>query len=88
MTFWDFCAPFYDLSMKANGKAYEKMLTAIQELVPYGASVIEVAAGTGAISISISHRANNILCTDFSKQMIKVAQRKAEKQKYRILPLT
>ena len=41
MTFWDFCAPFYDLGMKANGEAYAKMLTAIQELVPHGASVIE-----------------------------------------------
>jgi len=81
MTFWDFCAPFYDLSMKANGEAYAKMLAAIQELVPYGASVIEVAAGTGAISIAICHRASNILCTDFSKQMIKVAERKAEKAK-------
>jgi len=79
MTFWDFCAPIYDLSMKANGSAYAKMLDIMRDLVPQGATVLEVAAGTGAISISVSKRASRVRCTDISKPMLNVAKRKAKK---------
>ena len=47
MTFWDFCAPFYDMAEQAN-TAYNGMLRRIFELIPQGASVPEAfACGIG-----------------------------------------
>jgi ubiquinone/menaquinone biosynthesis C-methylase UbiE len=54
MTFWDFCAPFYDFAERHNGRAYERMLKIVHDLVPQGASVLDAAAGTGAVSLSVS----------------------------------
>ncbi|MDR0509041.1 MAG: methyltransferase domain-containing protein, partial [Candidatus Methanoplasma sp.] len=78
MTFWDFSAPFYDRVEKTN-TAYEGMLRSIRELTPPEASVFEAAAGTGAISVFIADKAGNVLCTDTSDRMLKVARKKAAK---------
>jgi ubiquinone/menaquinone biosynthesis C-methylase UbiE len=79
-SFWDFCAPFYDAAERANGRAYGDMLNAVREFVHSGASVLEVAAGTGAISLTVSDKASHILCTDISEKMLSVARKKAIKQ--------
>ena len=79
MTFWDFCAPFYDLAEKFNGKGYTRMLEQVSEAIPRNASVLEVAAGTGAISIAIAGKAKSVLCTDISNKMLSVARKKAKK---------
>jgi ubiquinone/menaquinone biosynthesis C-methylase UbiE len=79
MTFWDFCAPFYDRVEKTN-TAYGGMLRRLRELTPQGASVFEAAAGTGAISIAIAGKAENILCTDLSERMLNIAKKKAGRQ--------
>jgi ubiquinone/menaquinone biosynthesis C-methylase UbiE len=80
LTFWDFCAPFYDIAEKANNKARNGMFTLIKNLVPQNASVIEIAAGTGVISLYIADKAENVACTDVSSRMLAVAQKKAKKQ--------
>jgi len=80
-SFWDFCAPFYDLAEKANGRAYGDMLKTVYGLVPNGSDVLEVAAGTGSISIAVSEKAKSVLCTDISKNMLAVAKKKAAKIK-------
>ena len=79
-SFWDFSAPFYDLAQKANGRAFGDMLKVLTSLVPDGATVLEVAAGTGEISLAISNSASEILCTDISHKMLAVARKKASKQ--------
>ena len=79
MGFWDFCAPFYDIGAKANGRAYREMVKIVRELAPQGASVLEAAAGTGAISLAVTNKASRVLCTDLSENMLKVARRKATK---------
>jgi len=79
MTFWDICAPFYDLLTKTNGRAYGDMLKLVNELVPQDATVLEAAAGTGAISLAVADKASHVLCTDISENMLKIAQRKIRK---------
>ena len=79
-TFWDFCAPFYDIAEKVNGRAYGEMLRTVRELVPQGATVLEAAAGTGAISLAVSDKASRILCTDVSEEMLNIARRKMVKR--------
>ncbi len=80
MDFWDFCAPIYDIAEKTNGKAYGGMLARIRERVPESAEVLELAAGTGSISLAIAGKAKRIVCTDYSESMLKVARRKAARQ--------
>jgi len=79
-SFWDFCAPFYDMAERRNKKAYNAMLQAVRETVMPGASVLEIAAGTGGISLAVADKAEHILCTDISDKMLAVARKKAKKQ--------
>ena len=79
-TFWDFCAPFYDLAEKANGPAYAEMLATVNRIIPQGATVLEMAAGTGAISIAVANKASRVLCTDISEKMLNVARKKITKR--------
>ena len=78
MTFWDFCAPFYDKAEKTN-TAYSKMLRLMHDLTQQGANVLELAAGTGAISLAVADKAKNVHCTDLSERMLSVAGKKAAK---------
>jgi ubiquinone/menaquinone biosynthesis C-methylase UbiE len=80
MTFWDFCAPFYDFVQRNNVQAYSQMLKAVREFVPQDASVLDVAAGTGSISLAVADKAERVLCTDLSERMLRVARRKAAKR--------
>jgi ubiquinone/menaquinone biosynthesis C-methylase UbiE len=80
MTFWDFCAPFYDRVERTNKIAYSSMLRMIRDFTPQGASVFEAAAGTGAISLAVADKAGSVVCTDLSERMLRVARRKAEWQ--------
>jgi len=78
MVFWDIVAPVYDLFISLN-KAHKQMIHATRLLIPQGAKVLELAGGTGDISIAISNKADEVLCTDISESMLKIAKRKAKK---------
>ncbi|MDR2898622.1 MAG: class I SAM-dependent methyltransferase [Spirochaetaceae bacterium] len=80
-TFWDFCAPVYDIFEALNGRAYAGMLKNVQSLIPNGATVLETAAGTGSISLAVADKASRVLCTDISEQMLDRARRKAIKHR-------
>jgi len=80
MTFWDFCASFYDFAERRNAQAYNAMVKTVRDAIPDGASVLEVAAGTGSISLGIAGKVKNVLCTDISLKMLTVARKKAEKR--------
>ncbi|MCL1879974.1 MAG: class I SAM-dependent methyltransferase [Actinomycetia bacterium] len=79
MTFWDFCAPFYDRAEKTN-TAYSGMLRLMRDLTPPESSVFEAAAGTGAISLAVAGKAKSVHCTDLSERMLSVARKKAFKR--------
>ncbi|MDR3294232.1 MAG: methyltransferase domain-containing protein [Clostridiales Family XIII bacterium] len=80
MTFWDFCAPFYDFAQRNNGQTYSQMLKAVREHIPQGANVFDVAAGTGSISLAVADKATRVLCTDLSERMLRVSRRKTVKR--------
>jgi len=80
MTFWDIVAPIYDLFEKFN-KPYKLMIDKLRELTPQGANVLELASGTGNISLAVSEKAKKVLCTDISESMLAISNRKARKRK-------
>ena len=79
-TFWDRFAFAYDAAESLNKKAYSDMLYNIVSLTPDNAEVLECAAGTGAISISVAPKAKSVLCTDLSAPMLEKARQKSEKK--------
>lgn len=80
MTFWDRIAGFYDITEKLNGKVYRKLVSTTEKLVPQGAVVLDVAAGTGELSFAAAKNAERVTCTDLSMNMLKVAKCKAKRQ--------
>jgi len=76
MTFWDFCSPVYDFAQKRNAN-YEKWNNLIVDYIDEDTHVLEIAAGTGEISIRIADKAKKVVCTDLSEKMLKVAKQKA-----------
>ena len=80
MTFWDFSAPFYDIADKMNGKPYAKMLEVVRDNVPKNTTVLEVAAGTAALSITIADKVESILCSDTSEKMLALARKKVARR--------
>ena len=79
MTFWDFYAPFYDIAEKRNKKAYSAMLETVKNIIPKDAEVMEIAAGTGSITLTIAEKAKSVVCSDISEKMLAKARKKISK---------
>lgn len=78
MDFWDNIAAVYDIAEAVNGKVYREMTDLAARLVPRGAKVLDCAAGTGSLSIAAAERANTVVCTDLSENMLFRARKKAK----------
>lgn len=74
--FWDRISGIYDLFMKKEG-AYGEMIHLIRQRLSTDMNVLELAAGTGLISLSVADRASHVEATDFSPQMIAEAKKKS-----------
>ena len=73
-TFWDKTAHLYDRFMQRDNAAYDE-LTALLLPVIRGQTVLELAAGTGAVSCRMAAAAAQIEATDASPAMIEQAKR-------------
>lgn len=81
MDFWSTFAKFYDVAEALNGEVYREMTRQTRLLIPHGAKALDCAAGTGALSIAAADRAESVLCTDTSGEMLSVAMRKANRRR-------
>lgn len=81
MTFWDRFAGIYDIIELTNGKVYREMCATTRRLIPQGAKVLDCAAGTGELSFAAAVRAESVLCTDISENMLKTAKKKAAERR-------
>lgn len=79
MDFWDNIAAVYDIAEAVNGKVYREMTEFVARLVPKGAKVLDCAAGTGALSLAAARKAESVLCTDLSENMLFRARKKAKR---------
>ncbi len=79
MDFWDNIAAVYDIAEAVNGRVYREMTDLAARLVPRGAKVLDCAAGTGSLSIAAAERANTVVCTDLSENMLFRARKKAKR---------
>lgn len=74
--FWDKFAKKYDPFMNRVRPTYDHLISKINAYLDPSKDVLEVAAGTGIISLEIASRVNKVWGCDLSPEMIKVAHRK------------
>lgn len=75
--FWDRYAKLYDFEIsKFNKSAYDKMYERIRIVLNEKMKVLEIATGTGLISINVASAVKSIVATDFSTKMIAAAKKK------------
>lgn len=82
MDFWSTFAGLYDVAESLNGSVYREMVSLTTQLVPHGAAVLDCAAGTGELSLAAARKAERVVCTDYSDEMLKVASKKAKKRRF------
>ena len=75
-SFWDRYAGLYDTFIKKDNKAYAEMYLLIRTRLNTNMHVLELATGTGLISIAIADKVSCVEATDFSPQMIAEAKKK------------
>ncbi|PYG87964.1 methyltransferase family protein [Ruminiclostridium sufflavum DSM 19573] len=74
--FWNHFSRLYDIFMKKDKTAYSEMYDLIGSKLTKGMKVLELATGTGLISLAVADKVHYIEATDFSPQMIAAAKKK------------
>ncbi|MCX5854615.1 MAG: class I SAM-dependent methyltransferase, partial [Deltaproteobacteria bacterium] len=79
--FWDKFAKRYDAFMKMAAREYPDLINLILTDLKPDNIVLEIACGTGIISLAISHKVHQVYATDISQAMIDIATTKAKQEK-------
>lgn len=75
-SFWNRVSWLYDGFIKKDQNAYGEMIRLIRARVTQNMDVLELATGTGLISLAIADRVRRVEATDFSPNMIAEASKK------------
>ena len=75
--FWEKFAPKYDRFVDRRIGSYPLLLEKVAEEVQSGATVIEVATGTGLLALKVAEKAAQVHGVDISPAMIEEAKKKA-----------
>ena len=78
--YWDKYAPRYDRGIEKYWGFYSALVDKISQDVEVGNTVLEVAAGTGAISLKVAARAARVYAVDISPLMVDEAKKKMEEK--------
>ena len=76
-SFWSRWATRYDKTMSGNRKLYEHILSNMRQTLNRDMVVLELACGTGILSVKIAPMVKHLEATDFSEEMIAQAKQKA-----------
>jgi ubiquinone/menaquinone biosynthesis C-methylase UbiE len=79
--FWDKFAKRYDSFMKMAAREYPDLINLILTDLKPDNIVLEIACGTGIISLAVSHKVHQVYATDISQAMIDIATTKAKQKK-------
>jgi len=82
MTFWDRMAGLYDLAETLNKKVYDEMLSITERMIPEYSTVLDVAAGTGELTMVACKKAERVVCSDLSLPMLRRARMKCRRKGY------
>lgn len=76
-TFWNKCAKRYDHAMSGDGKMYTQIVNRMKKKLNRNMTVLELACGTGLMSVQLAGSVKMMEATDFSEDMIKQAKTKS-----------
>ena len=83
--FWDKVAWVYDVFANViNRKANKALCAAVAELIRPTDEVLECACGTGLLTGVMAPRCRALTATDFSKEMLKRAEKIRQVPQYKI----
>ena len=75
--FWNKFAHRYDRFMDRRVKSYGTLLEKLIQEISAGSIVLEVAAGTGVVSLRLAEKAGHVYALDLSQAMVTEAKKKA-----------
>ena len=75
-SFWSRSVTLYDIFMRSNRKVYAQICEQIASHLVRDSKVLELACGTGLLSIPLAARVRAWEATDLSPEMIRAASRK------------
>lgn len=75
--FWDRWAKRYDFMMSKDGRTYAQIVTCMKRKLDRKMYVLELACGTGLLSVQLAGSVKLLEATDFSEEMIQQAKAKA-----------
>jgi ubiquinone/menaquinone biosynthesis C-methylase UbiE len=75
--FWNRFAHRYDRFMDRRVKSYGTLLEKLLQEIGAGTTVLEVAAGTGVVSLWLAPKVGRVYALDLSRAMVTEAKRKA-----------
>ena len=75
--FWSRWAVRYDKTMSGSEKLYQNITSHMQKTLKRDMTVLELACGTGLLSVKIAPIVKHLEATDFSAEMIKQAKMKS-----------
>lgn len=78
--YWDRHAKDYDRSMSLLGRPLPRMLELVGSAVVGCNRVLEVAAGTGLVTVALAQTAREVIATDYSIEMVRVLETRIRSQ--------
>lgn len=75
--FWDRWAKRYDLVMSKDGRTYAQIEAQMKKALNREMTVLELACGTGILSVQLAGSVKLLEATDFSEEMVRKAKAKA-----------
>lgn len=74
--FWNRWAKRYDFAMSKDRKTYEHLISQMKKTLTRDMVVLELACGTGLLSVRLAGNVKMLEATDFSEEMIRQAKAK------------
>ena len=81
--FWDRWAKRYDLMMSGDGRTYARIVSRMKKVLDREMTVLELACGTGLLSVRLAGSVKLLEATDFSEEMIRQAKAKTHSSRLR-----
>lgn len=75
--FWDRWAKRYDFMMSKDSRTYAQIVSRMKKVLDRKMTVLELACGTGLLSVWLAGSVRLLEATDFSEEMIRQAKAKA-----------
>ena len=75
--FWDRWAKRYDFMMSKDSRTYAQIVNLMKRKLDREMTVLELACGTGLLSVRLAGSVKLLEATDFSEEMIRQAKAKA-----------